>query len=113
MCIPLPVTSPLRRRHTNLLAAVTLRTTQSVWVIAHCAAEGLVVQTLEEVIQQRTANNCGWLNAETASVARQRCPADLPGDASKRQELGFGHRTFCLGNKQQFQPIRYREFSLS
>jgi hypothetical protein len=53
------------------------------------------------------------MNAETASVARQHRPADLQGDPHKRQKLDFGLCTSRLGNKQQFHPIRYREFSLA
>src|SRR6202165_589107 len=51
--------------------------------------------------------------AESASVPREHRPADLQGDASKRQESDFGHRPSCLRSKQQFQPIWYLEFSLS
>jgi hypothetical protein len=51
--------------------------------------------------------------AESASVARQHRPADLQGDASKRQESNFGHRTSCFDSKQQIQSIRNHELSLS
>jgi len=51
--------------------------------------------------------------AESGSVAREHRPADLQGDASKRQESDFGHRPSCLGSKQQFQGTGYLEFSLS
>src|SRR5713226_9255116 len=49
--------------------------------------------------------------AETASVAREHRLGDLQGDAGKRQESDFDHRTSCLGSKQQTQPDRYTEFS--
>jgi hypothetical protein len=51
--------------------------------------------------------------AESASVAREQRLGDLQGDAGERQESNFGHGTSCLGSKQQFQPLRYLEFSLS
>jgi hypothetical protein len=51
--------------------------------------------------------------AESAAVARKHRLADLQGDPGERQESDFGHGTSCLGSKEQFQPIRYLEFSLS
>ena len=51
--------------------------------------------------------------AETTAVARKHRPGDLQGDASERQESDLGHRTSCLGSKQQIQWIGYLAFSLS
>ena len=48
--------------------------------------------------------------AETASVAREHRPADLQGDAGKRQESNFGHRASCLHRKPQSRPIALPNF---
>jgi hypothetical protein len=50
--------------------------------------------------------------AETASVAREHRLRDFEGDAGKRQESDLGHRSSCLGGKQQFQGTGYDEFSM-
>jgi hypothetical protein len=54
---------------------------------------------------------CELVFAETAAEARKHRPANLQGDASKRQESDFGHRTSCLGRKQQFSRTCDCEFS--
>jgi hypothetical protein len=69
--------------------------------VAHQAKNGQQLRLIELVL------------AETTSVTREHRLGDLQGDASKRQQSDFGHRASCLGSKQQFQMIRYLEFSLS
>jgi hypothetical protein len=48
--------------------------------------------------------------AETASLAREHRPGDLQGDAGKRQESNFGHRTSCLHRKTRGRPIAISNF---
>jgi hypothetical protein len=51
--------------------------------------------------------------AETTSITRKHRRAAMQGDASKRQESDFGHRTSCLRSRQQFQRTGNLDFSLS
>ena len=43
--------------------------------------------------------------AETVSLARKHRLGDLQGDADKRRESDFGHRTSCFGSKQQSRRL--------
>ncbi len=91
---PTPASQPAHR-----LAQPYLRFAKGPGLVPHQAENGHQLPLCELVF------------AETASVTREHCPGDLQGDASERQETGFGQRTSCLCSKELTQPVGYREFS--